>query len=418
MPDTIETGVFTSGMLPQSYRNFYEQQLLDVLRRDTIFTKMAIPKEDFAARGTKTIYFTKAYDLHPAIGALTEGVPFIQGAYLDSEQTYMTVREHGNTIKTNEFHEKTSFWQGPDFLAFVRERLGRNLVESAEIMCRNEFLTTTHLDYPNGVAARGDLTATDIFSVDLADLSRTGLQSRDAIALNAGDAPVCIIHPRVGRDIRKAAGSEWKEAQLYAGAVPILRGEIGMFSGVRYVQNNFCKLPNAGATAVQTTVDASGTSGATLVGQGGPNSAAQTPALLEYITVADTTGFSVGMEITVHTASLGTAVLETDALAEHRVIREVTSGTRLKLTKPLYVAHATGAYVTEARDLYGSFIIAGPGMVLGVAQNPEVRIPPQIDDFMRIHRISWYGIFDYSLLQDDYVECWISAASTADYGDA
>jgi len=63
-------------------------------------------------------------------------------------------------------------------------------------------------------------------------------------------------------------------------------------------------------------------------------------------------------------------------------------------------------------------MIAGPGMVFGVGQMPGVIVPPVIDDFARINRLSWYGIFDFSLLEDDYIEAWITAASTSNYGEA
>ena len=46
---------------------------------------------------------------------------------------------------------------------------------------------------------------------------------------------------------------------------------------------------------------------------------------------------------------------------------------------------------------------------------PTVIVPPVIDDFGRINRVSWYGIFDFHLLRDAHVEAYITAASTADH---
>ena len=59
MADTVETGVFTSNMLPLSYRTYYEAVLLDVLRAQTIYTGYARPIVDFAARDTKVITFSE-----------------------------------------------------------------------------------------------------------------------------------------------------------------------------------------------------------------------------------------------------------------------------------------------------------------------------------------------------------------------
>jgi len=116
---------------------------------------------------------------------------------------------------------------------------------------------------------------------------------------------------------------------------------------------------------------------------------------------------------------LGTAVRETDEYAEHRVITQIDAANkRLYFDRPLLVAHNSGDYVTEARDLYASVMIGGPGLVLAVGLPPEVRVPPIIDDFGRIQRVSWYGIFDFHLIEDAFVELWITAASTANYGNA
>jgi len=219
----------------------------------------------------------------------------------------------------------------------------------------------------------------------------------------------------VARDIRKGAGSEWQDVMLYAQPGNILRGEIGMLDGVRYVKNNFARLSNAGATVAQFALDAS-----TVKGQGGPDS--DDAGLLNYVQLpaaSDLSSYAVGQEVTIHKQSLGTAVLETDDTAEHRVIVQVDDANdRLYLDQALYVPHAAGDYVTEARDLYPTVMIGGPSIMWGVAALPTVIVPPVIDDFGRINRVSWYGIFDFKLLRDAHVECWLSSASTANHGSA
>ena len=139
---------------------------------------------------------------------------------------------------------------------------------------------------------------------------------------------------------------------------------------------------------------------------------------MNYVTVTATeaANFAVGQEVTVHKESLGTAVLESDDTAEHRVIVQVDTGNdRLYFDKPLFLAHAASAYVTNAQDLYVANVIGGPGLVWGVAALPSVVVPPVIDDFGRINRVSWYGIFDFALLRDAHVETWITAASTSNH---
>lgn len=415
---TVETGLFTSSMLPMSYRTYYEAVLLDVLRAQTIYQGYARPIVDFDARDAKLITFTEVHDLHPTIGTLTEGVPFVEGAYLDGKQVSMTVSERGNVVKTNKFHNTTQFWNSGEFESLVREKLGRNLVESVEILARNELMQTQYAYYSDagtgGVpTSRATVAADDIFLPDYGDKVKTNLESRNALGLQDGsNSVVGIVHPRVARDIRVNAGSDWKDVMLYADPGRVLRGEIGMLDGVRYVKNNFARLPNAGATVAQIQLE-----GATVKGQGGPDS--DDAGLLNYVattTAGDLSSFAVGQEVTIHKQTLGTSPLETDETAETRVITQVDDGNdRLYFDKALYLAHADNDYITTARDLYPSIFIGGPSIVWGVAALPSVVVPPIIDDFGRINRVSWYGIFDYKLLRDAHVEMYISAASTANY---
>jgi N4-gp56 family major capsid protein len=416
---TIDTGVLLTTTMPQSLRDFYNSQLLQVLRAQTIFQQFSIGQEDLGALNTKQIVLTKVYDLMPAIGALTEAEPWLSGAFLNSKQYTMTIREHGNTLKFNRYHTNVMYWDDGNMQGLVRDKLGRNMVESMELLARNAYLDTSrnsHLSYPNNVTARKDLMVTDIFTPTLAALSRTNLESRNAVALNMGQSPVCIIHPRQAHDIREASGSKWKEAAEYGDPSRLFTGEIGMLDGVRYVKNNFCRLPNAGAVVAQTTLSA-----ALAAGEGGPDSDDIT-GYKTYATVTSSADFAVGMEVAIHSATYagfvaGDPCPVDDSTAEYRRIVSKETG-KLYFDEPVGGAHANGAYVTEARDLYMAAVVAGPGLVYGYAIQPALLTPPVIDDAMRIFRLTWYGVFDYTLLQDQYVECWVTAASTANHGAA
>jgi N4-gp56 family major capsid protein len=416
---TVETGVITTNLLPESLRVFYEKVLLDTPRSKTIYRQFATTKYDVAARDAKQVTFTEVFDLHPAIGTLSEAVPFVEGAYLDGEQTTIAITEHGNTIKTNAFHATVQYWNSGNFRSLVREKLGWNLADSVDIMARNAFLTTTNVHYSDAGAGaapttRATIAADDVYLPDYGDQSRTNLESRDALGVDEEGSIVAIVHPRQARDIRKNS-SEFIDIVKYAKPVNLLRGEIGMLDGVRYVKSNRAKLPNAGATVAQLALDA-----ASVKGQGGPNS--DNKSLLKYVQLpaaSDLSAFAVGQEVTIHDHNLGTAVLETDPTAEHRVIVQVDDANdRLYFDRPLFLAHSAGNYVTEARDVYAVTMMAGPGVVWAVGLMPQVIVPLVIDDFGRIFRLSWYGIFDFHCYRPDFTEVWYTAASTADYGVA
>jgi N4-gp56 family major capsid protein len=411
---TVETGVITTNLLPESLRVFYEKVLLDTLRSKTIYRQFATTKYDVAARDAKQVTFTEVFDLNPAIGTLSEAVPFVEGAYLDGEQTTIAISEHGNTIKTNAFHATVQYWNSGNFRSLVREKLGWNLADSVDIMARNAFLTTTNVHYSSAGAGaspttRATIAADDTYLPDFGDQSRTNLESRDALGVDEEGSIVAIVHPRQARDIRKNS-SEFIDVVKYAKPMNLLRGEIGMLDGVRYVKSNRAKLPNAGEVVAQSTLD-----GAVVKGQGGPNS--DTKSLVKYVTLVAVTDFAVGQQVSIHDQNLGAAVLESDPTAEHRVITQVDVGNkRLYFDRPLFLAHASGDYVTEARDVYAVSMMAGPGVVWAVGLMPQVIVPLVIDDFGRIFRLSWYGIFDFHCYRPDFTEVWYTAASTADYG--
>jgi len=394
MANTVDTGVFTTSLLPQSMRTYYDAILLDTLRSRTVYNQFCFNYERFDQADAKTVTLTEVFDLLPSIGALSEGVPFVEGAYLDSRQLSITVEERGNIVKTNKFHNRASFWNSGDFEGVVRNKVGWNLADSVDVTARNAFLTcTTNLWYPNSKTARATLTSSDTFSVDDADLAMTNLESRDAFGMDPSGNAVAIVHPRVARDIRK--DSQWVNASHYAGATQLFTGEIGMWDNVRFVKSNRAKLPNAGVTTAQTTLTSGATKGATT------------------LTVADTTGFVVGKTISLSDNALGTAVLETDAELEHVVVDTVASSTSLTLKKPILRDHASGQYVTYGLDIYPVVVVGGPqAVVYGVTQNPQLVVPPMIDDFQRINRLGWYGIFKQQKFREEFVEVILCAASS------
>ena len=390
---TVETGVFTTNLLPQSLRTYYEAVLLHTLRSGAIYNQLTHEYEKLGDVNAKNVTFTEVMDLLPSIEALSEGVPFVEGAYLDSRQITVTVEERGNILKTNKFHNMVSFWNSGDFDSMVRGKVGWNLVDSVDVTARNAFLAITeNLWYAGSKTARSALTSSDTFTVDYADLAMTNLESRDAFGMDPEGNAIAVVHPRVARDIRK--DSSWINASHYAGARQLFNGEIGMWDNVRFVKSNRARLPNAGTATVQSTLNGAATKGATS------------------LTVASGTGFAANQEITIHDNALGTAVLETDPAAEHVVISSV-SGTTITLKKPILRDHASGQYVTEARDIYPVVIVGGPqSIVYAVVQRPNVVVPPVIDDFLRINRVGWYGIFKQQQFRPEFVEVIMTAASS------
>ena len=416
MTNILETGALTTSLLPMSLRDYYESVLLDVLRSEAIYNQFSWVKEDFAAKDTKQMVLSQIFDLHPAIAALSEAVAYYDGAFMAGKTWTINVQEHGNVVKTNKFHDLVQFINSGDLEGLVRSKIGQNLVDTVDLLARNAYLTSSNSNLWYSGAGTGStptsralIAADDKFDPDYADLIATRLESRRARGVDGKGAIVGIVHPRVAYDIRNS--SDFIDRIKYNDNTVFFNGEFGKLGGIRFIKNTAARLPNAGATVAQTTLN-----GATTRGAGGPDS--DDLSLLNYVAITSETDFAVGQEITVHAAALGTSVLETDASAEHRVIKTVETG-KLYFTEPLLVDHLTGAYVTEARDVYPNIFIGGPAVCYAVAQRPGVIIPPTIDDFLRINRVSWYGVFKLQLLRDVFVDvCMSSSGITSDTGAA
>jgi hypothetical protein len=135
-----------------------------------------------------------------------------------------------------------------------------------------------------------------------------------------------------------------------------------------------------------------------------------------YIEVADVTGFSTGMYVTLHSQNIGSAgdpPVEGDGTQETRRIVDIdTPNDRLVLAKPLLKPHNSGDYVTNGIDVHSSIFMGGPGVVYGVAEGPHPVFPPKYDDLMMVNRYGWRGFLKMQMFRPEFFEVVESAGST------
>ncbi len=420
MANEYVSGAMFSDSLPQWQRTYYEALLLETLRTKSIMVPFCAVKEDFSARDTGRMTYTEVFDTDPNYNPLGEQDIWMRGAHLDSRSVTLDLEIHGDTLKFSDYSEIVQYVNKGNLRGLVKDKIGQNQIDTLDILARNAFLSHPNKVYAGGTRAnRAAIVGTDIFDVDFAELARTHLEEGDipGIAMTGdGDSQtiVCVTTPRVLHDIRaNLAAGKWVEAQQYVGTNRLFTSEVGMWGGVRFIKSNRLVLPNAGAAAHQTTLSA-----ATVPGQGAAAtvdtvySVGQSTST-RYITVADETGFTVGMNITIHDQALGTAVLESDGTQETRRIVSIDAATnKLVLNKPLLKPHASGDYVTNGINIHSAIFIGGPAVVYGVGERPTPVLPPKIDDLQMINRYGWRGFFKFQMFRPEYIEVHEVAGST------
>ncbi len=424
MANEYVTGAMFSGGMPAWQRTFYEQQLMQTLRTKSILVPFTAMKEDFRARDTGLINYTEIFDTDPDTNALSEQDIWLRGAHLDSRSVTIGLDIHGDTLKFSDYSEVVQYVNKGNTAGLVRDKIGQNMKDYLDILARNAFLSHPYPVYAGGSKAnRAAIVAGDVFDPDFAELARTHLEEAEVpgvATVSADDIPTiaCVTTPRVIHDIRVAAASKWLEVNQYVGTQRKFTGEVGMWNGVRFVKTQRLVLRNAGAVAVQSTLNA-----ATVVGQGSAATVDQVYNVgqansTRYVIAADTTGFAVGDIVTISSLAVGGAGLapvESDGTIEHRRIVAIANPGllgQLTFDRPLMKPHAAGDFVTKGVTLHASLFMGGPSVVYGVGERPTPVFPGPIDDLQMIHRYGWRGYLKFQMFRPEFLELHITSGST------
>jgi N4-gp56 family major capsid protein len=415
MTNAYETGAIYSTTLPAWQRTYYEGVLLETLRTKSILMPYCRVKEDFNALHTGQIVFSEVYDLEPNWNETSESTIWKKGMSLDSRTVTIDLNWYHDIIKYSDHMNVLSYLQNGDTAGIVRDKLGVSMVDTLDILSRNAHLQHPNKLYGGDATSRATLEAEDIFDPDIAEDIRISLEEDEIPGISTvedgGATIVCATSPRVIHDIRTDADSDWIDVQNYQSTGRKFRSEVGMWAGVRFVKTNRLRLRNHGSVTNQTQLSAGtdpGQGAATTVdtvyspGQSGATT---------YVSVDDSSDFSVGDYVTIHTQSLGDTVLETDGFQEtRRVVAKDSGGAdRLSFDKPLLKSHSENDYVTTGLDVHASIFWGGPGVVYGVAERPNVIVPPKYDDALLINRIGWRGMLKFQLFRPE----WFRVVETA-----
>lgn len=412
---TVYSDIIQTSDLPDSMRVIYSQELEFTTRPLTIVNQPAFVEiwpEHGAKRGstvTRTVY----HQLPNAIAPLAENTD-VDGGAIDDHQVSLKVFEYGNSIGTSEQLDLLSY-HGP-ISNIVRTLLAPQVTQTLDTIARNALWygqtggsTPKFKTYANSntKTVRADLATTDNMSADMARAIGYRLGVRNIPTLGEQEpAYVAMAHPAVVYDLRN--DSNWKDANLYAGATRIFNGEEGSIHGVRFLKSPRLRIANGGALIVQTTLAAGTYSRHT-----------------NQVTVTAATNFTVGMEVTIHKTgdstthaplAGGTAVTWTapngkDPVEETLIISNI-AGTTVTFQTNLQYTHSGGEYMTEALDVYPVAFVGGiPPLGKGSVIEPEIRVALPTDKLRRMSYVGWYTLIGFGVVRDWAYELLELAAS-------
>jgi len=422
-------------------RDVYVADLLDVFRRQSMFSSLVPFKIDLRARSTQVMTFTTMYDLEPITDAIGNREHWFETQGTDSEQKSITMEHHSGKVTLHKFDEMINQWRSngaAGLRGIVKNLLAQSMVEHLDTLARNAFLSGTWHMFGRtwGGSSFAGLDSTDLFDPTMTDDIFLGMQTRGMSgAVDAADTGegniIAITTPGVIWSIQQeAAADAWMDRQKYANPSAVLKYEVGSYRNVRYVSNPGLILWNCGDITFQGTVVDPLYRGAgasrnvdanRVVGQ---ETLANGNRYIQMDALDDLSGIAVGDQITIHTVRTSVDGVtngvnyRAGTNTNRRVVAVDNTLKRITVDKPILKdAYTTDlgagvyAYVTKGVNIHPTVFLTAPnGVVAGVGQPPQTYVPPVVDDANAFFRFSWDAYLKYQIWNDNAVEVSFNTA--------
>lgn len=245
-----------SGLGQDTVKTVYNTAALRAFRANFIYRRVAEVKwaDGNPTRGN-VVTFTLINALTPQITALpetTEPSPVGMG---DTPKS-VTLLEEGNAVKTSKKVRLTSFLNLDLEVAY---EVGQNMEESLDIIARDVLSAGTNVLYSGagaGHVSRVTQATTDIFKAADIRRARAYLAKLNTPFPMGANAYISILHPDVSYDLQQETGQQaWSAPHVYADdPTAIYTGELGMFGGVRIVENANAKIIDDGGVGAATDI--------------------------------------------------------------------------------------------------------------------------------------------------------------------
>ena len=227
--------------LSPEMKTFYDKALLYAAQAQLVHHQFG-QKRPIPKGGGKTIEFRKFTPLKKALTPLTEGVT-PAGNQLDVTAITATVSQFGDFIALSDVLELTAIDNVlmettrllGDQAGLTMDTVVRNIIcGGTNVMYAPKWSGTTEIE----VLSRAALNSTAVLTVDLVQQVVARLRAVNAPRING--SYVAIIHPYAEYDIMR--DPEWIDPHKYKDTTNLYEGEIGMISGVRFVESTEAKI--------------------------------------------------------------------------------------------------------------------------------------------------------------------------------
>lgn len=245
MPDAY-TGAAASNFDQAAYdlRAFY------ALRPELYFDGVATVKPTAQAMNGTTVTFTITTDMSAATTTLSESTDVSAVALSDSQVT-LTLAEYGNAAIT------TALLRGTTFIPYdpvVANTVGFNAGLSLDTIARDVLKAGSNVLYSGQAVGRTTVIPTDTLAAQ--DVRKAVAFLRRGFVQPFNGYYAAFIHPDVSVDLRNATGTNtWSDPHAYSDPADIWNGEIGVYSGVRFIETPRAPIfADAGSSTTNTDV--------------------------------------------------------------------------------------------------------------------------------------------------------------------
>lgn len=229
MPDvytTTSTLSFDQGM--------WDRAIYYPLRAELYFDMFADVKSTDAApdQGT-SLTFTIMNDLAAATTPLSETTDVDAVALSDSQVT-LTLAEYGNAVVTS-FRARATAFVPID--RAVANTVGYNAGVSIDTVARNIIQAGTNVRYGGNATSRTTIDAADVLAA--VNVRRALAELKGANVPTFGGMYAAVIHPDQSFDLQGETGAaSWRDPHVYSAPENIWTGEVGAFSGFRFLESS------------------------------------------------------------------------------------------------------------------------------------------------------------------------------------
>jgi N4-gp56 family major capsid protein len=232
----------------------YDRMAYWALRPQLYYDAVADVRPTNQAMVGSSVKFTIMNDLAFATTALNESTDITPVALSDT-QIQLSLAEYGNAVTTTALARGTSFL---DLDPLVANAVGWNAGGSLDTLAKIVLQAGTNVSYSTGTGAAplGRSSVTPLNTITAADVRNARAQLLRANVPMIGGYYFGFIHPDVAFDLQGQTGAAtWNEPHAYSQPENIWTGELGSFSGFRFVETPRAPIfADAGSSTTLTDV--------------------------------------------------------------------------------------------------------------------------------------------------------------------